>query len=241
MTYVRLLNPQDQQTTNVILFGANFDDDYPLKNLYKALNVVRPDALLLQISPDIAMKDFSIEKACAQEHNYQDMIKVDGADLLPSDEYREQIRDFLRKSGLMFKSVEKPEMEATADEGKDAREKISSDFLQNTLSTPLRLTMESIATASLWHEANGRRCDLYLADIPYQLHKNKIMNSLHLIELEESFQTIAYHKGEYDNLYNSALNTTPDLMLHHSDEFLAATINLVSKGKRNLFVVCGTG
>ena len=28
MTYVRLLDPDTQQTTNVILFGANFDDEY---------------------------------------------------------------------------------------------------------------------------------------------------------------------------------------------------------------------
>ena len=101
--------------------------------------------------------------------------------------------------------------------------------------------MESIATASLWHEANNKRCDLYLADIPYQLHKNKIMNSMHLIELEESFKEIAYGTGEYENTFNSALNTTPDLLLHHSDEFLAGIINQLSRGRKNIFVVCGTG
>ena len=59
MTYVRLVNPIDNQSTNVILFGANFDDDFPLKNLYKALNVVRPDTLLLQIRPDVAFQGFN--------------------------------------------------------------------------------------------------------------------------------------------------------------------------------------
>ena len=57
LAYVRLTSKEhDQsQTSNVILFGANFDDEYPLKNLYKALNVVRPDALLLQVTPDVAL------------------------------------------------------------------------------------------------------------------------------------------------------------------------------------------
>ena len=85
----------------MILFAANFDDEYPLKNLYKALNVVRPDALLLQISPDIAFNNFKVDEVSAANEPYHNQIKVSGSKLFPSAEYREQIQDFLRSSGIL--------------------------------------------------------------------------------------------------------------------------------------------
>ena len=47
MTYLRLKNPISEKESNVVFFGANFDEDFPIKNLYKALNVIKPDALLV--------------------------------------------------------------------------------------------------------------------------------------------------------------------------------------------------
>lgn len=44
--------------TNVIFFGANFDDNFPSKNLYKALNVAKPDLVFVQISPDYLLDNF---------------------------------------------------------------------------------------------------------------------------------------------------------------------------------------
>ena len=105
----------------------------------------------------------------------------------------------------------------------------------------MRLTMESIATASLWHNTNHKKCDLFLADIPMEIHKNRIMNSMHLVELEETFKDVAYHSSTHDSIFNSALMTAPDLLLHHSDEHIAAVINLISKDRKNIFVVCGKG
>ena len=49
VTYVRLKS-RDKETnhqTNVIFFGANFDNEFPAKNLYKALNVAKPDVVLV--------------------------------------------------------------------------------------------------------------------------------------------------------------------------------------------------
>jgi len=40
------------QFSNVILFGANYKSGYHLKNLYKALNVAKPDAIVLALRPE---------------------------------------------------------------------------------------------------------------------------------------------------------------------------------------------
>ena len=43
---------------NVIFFGANFDEDsMPVKNLYKALNVAKPDLVMVQLSPDYLLSN----------------------------------------------------------------------------------------------------------------------------------------------------------------------------------------
>lgn len=48
ISYVRLLNSQNEKDfTNVILFGANYNEYFPIKNIYKALNIIKPDALLV--------------------------------------------------------------------------------------------------------------------------------------------------------------------------------------------------
>jgi len=47
MSYYRLENP-NQTSSNVVLFGANYNADFKLKNLYKALNLIKPDAVVIQ-------------------------------------------------------------------------------------------------------------------------------------------------------------------------------------------------
>lgn len=60
VTYVRLKSKSEEasQRTNVIFFGANFDNEFPAKNLYKALNVAKPDCVLVQMSPDYLLSNF---------------------------------------------------------------------------------------------------------------------------------------------------------------------------------------
>ena len=60
VTYVKLEKKDEmtQHQTNVIFFGANFDNEFPAKNLYKALNVARPDLVMVQMSPDFLLSNF---------------------------------------------------------------------------------------------------------------------------------------------------------------------------------------
>ena len=74
---MRLLHPDqdpesrekahEHESANVICFGANYNERFPMKNLYKALNVIRPDALLVQLSPDILLSNFEIQNLREQQ------------------------------------------------------------------------------------------------------------------------------------------------------------------------------
>lgn len=79
-----------------------------------------------------------------------------------------------------------------------------------------------------------------------ELQKYNIINSLHLLELEALFEEIVYNShldSDCHNLYESALKVCPDVLLHHSDEYMAGLINKLSQdqGKKNIFVICGYG
>jgi hypothetical protein len=45
---------------NVIYFGSDYEG-IPMKNIYKALNLVRPDIVLLQMRPDLLLDNFKFD------------------------------------------------------------------------------------------------------------------------------------------------------------------------------------
>ena len=55
VTYVQIEGPN--RNANVILMGADFDK-LEVKNIYKALNLVKPDIVLLQVKPDLVLDKF---------------------------------------------------------------------------------------------------------------------------------------------------------------------------------------
>jgi hypothetical protein len=66
---------------------------------------------------------------------------------------------------------------------------------------------------------------------------------MHLLELEKLFEDICLQEIYKDSLFDCAIEVCPDLVLHHSDEYIASLINNLSieHGHRNIFVVCGYG
>ena len=58
LTYVRMRKNKLGRQTNVVFFGANFNDEFPSKNLYKALNLSKPDLVMVQLSPEYLLSDF---------------------------------------------------------------------------------------------------------------------------------------------------------------------------------------
>jgi len=56
-----------------------------------------------------------------------------------------------------------------------------------------------------------------------------MLTSNHLIELEKLFEEIAYSShSNFESMYESGLRICPDILLHHSDEYMAALINKLS-------------
>ena len=93
-------------SSNVLFFGANYDNYFPIKNLYKALNTIRPDALLLQIAPDTILDNFTIEnKRSGDEQvldaeSYVSQLRRQGYELHPSLHFKDEVEKLLKMSGL---------------------------------------------------------------------------------------------------------------------------------------------
>jgi len=146
--------------------------------------------------------------------------------------YKQKVEKLLKKSGMLIgqSQIGDPNFK---------------DYLKSDLEQSMRVSKEGLTTVGIWTEhRNEKECEVYVGDIPLSLHKYNLINDLHLVELEEIFAEIAYynHVDTNDCLYETALNRFPDLVLHHSDEYMAALINRISlQGKKNIFVLCGYG
>lgn len=67
---------------------------------------------------------------------------------------------------------------------------------------------------------------------------------MHLTEMEELFEQIANSsQSNFETMYEAGLRVCPDVLLHHSDEYMASIINKLNQtGKaQNIFVICGYG
>jgi hypothetical protein len=45
------------RAANVVFVGADYED-FEVKKLYKSLNVIKPDLVLLQVRPDLVLDQF---------------------------------------------------------------------------------------------------------------------------------------------------------------------------------------
>jgi hypothetical protein len=93
--------------------------------------------------------------------------------------------------------------------------------------------------AGLWANNHGR--EVHISDIPGALQKYNIASGMHLLEIESIFEEVSREANKFDKMSEAALEVCPDLVLHHSDEYLACMINHLSQSHRNIFVVCGRG
>lgn len=233
MSYVKLHSKaREDEFTNVVFFGANYLDSYPIKNLYKALNVFKPDALLVQMRPDLLLDNFKLESLRSgpdnvlDETRYLKQLQREGHELYPTEEYTGKVVDLLKKSGLLV-AERTPERTSPA-----VRDRIRhfADYLGPAEKPSLRLSKEAFTTCGIWQHNNAPSdCQLYLADIPLGLHKFNILTSHHLQELEGLFADIVFDaSSNFADYFEAALRVCPDVFLHHSDEYLAALVNSLS-------------
>ena len=55
----------------MIFVGADFED-FEVKNLYKSLNLIKPDLIMMQVRPDLVLDRFK---------NYEDEVLLERRDL----------------------------------------------------------------------------------------------------------------------------------------------------------------
>ena len=104
-----------------------------------------------------------------------------------------------------------------------------------------RLTPEIIATAALWSEQHGQ-VPIVMGDIPLDLFKYNLINTVPLGELEAVFEKVAFRSFMDDvSMMEAALIECPDIMLGLSDEYMASLLNRLSENHSNIVTVCGYG
>jgi len=93
----------------------------------------------------------------------------------------------------------------------------------------------------MWSEQHNQT-RIMLGDIPLELFKYNLINSVPLMELEKAFELVQYRAFADDcSPYEAALKEVPDLVLGLSDEYLASMIYKASEKYRNIMVICGYG
>jgi hypothetical protein len=64
------VSAKTQRAANVIFVGADFEN-FELKNLYKSLNLIKPDLIMMQVRPDLVLDRFK---------NYEDELVLEKRD-----------------------------------------------------------------------------------------------------------------------------------------------------------------
>lgn len=91
-----------------------------------------------------------------------------------------------------------------------------------------RITSDAITTVALWGEHHNTK--IALADIPTNLKKYNIINSNHLLEMEEILKQVTLKAYEEDiNMFDACLSEAPELILHHTDEYMASLVHNLSR------------
>ena len=102
----------------MIFFGANFDNEFPAKNLYKALNVAKPDCVLVQLSPDYLLSsfdqqpvkfDYYTDKWIFDKEKYVEQLVREGHELYPSLKSKLKMMKILKQSGIIVSPASRPE------------------------------------------------------------------------------------------------------------------------------------
>lgn len=177
MTYVRL------KDSNLIFFGANFTNEFPAKNLYKALNVAKPDSVLVQMAPNYLLSKFNMwpEKYNNEtsrwefdQEKYLRQLKRPGYELYPSLKSKIKMIKLLKQSGIIVGNKSEPD--------RDLNEEIVR--YQNYLTkknNSVRVSKKALTTVATWAEMHNS--EVVLAEVPSTLHKYNVLQDYHLLDL----------------------------------------------------------
>ncbi|CDW83262.1 UNKNOWN [Stylonychia lemnae] len=246
VTYVHIDQPESFRSSNVLFVGADFED-FTLKNIYKSLNVFKPDLVLLQLRPDDVLNQFSTDlvkvnsetnEVQLDEEKYLSQIVREGWELYPNTKLIRYIQKDLKMDGMILSKIPISQDERLYKSKLSAVKKFEDYSSQSEREN--RLNAEIIGTCALW--AEHHKAKLCLGDIPKSLLKYNTINSYPLLDFEDQYKNTTFKSFQDDiSLYQAALLECPDFLLSNTDEYMAALINKFSEQYKNIMVICGYG
>lgn len=192
-------------------------------NLYKLLNYVKPDLIILQMRPDRILTNID-NYYDKDSSTFLNKLIRDSNEIQPSLELKEKTRRSLMNKGFLVSS------------DKAMSQEITSNYKAITSNQCERLSDEALSTISIWGEQKDTK--ILLADLPEGLLIEKLSNSLSLIQIQQIFEeTFTQFPNNPDweprTSLGTAINLYPDLFVNPSDSFLAQTIDQLSKTTDN--------
>jgi hypothetical protein len=192
-------------------------------NLYKLLNYVKPDLIVLQMRPDRLLTNIDNYYNKDPSMLIKKLIR-DSSEIQPSSELKDKTKRILLNKGFLVSSE------------KTMSQEITSSYKTIVSSQCERLSNEALSTISIWGEQKDTK--ILLADLPEGILIEKLANTLSLIQIqlifEETFTQFPNNPDwEPRTSLGTAINLYPDLFVNPSDSFLAQIIDHLSKTTDN--------
>jgi hypothetical protein len=184
--------------------------------VYKLLNYVQPDLILMQMKPDKLLSNIFHLKSLDVNTLIRKPFEIQ-----PSLSYKTNSIKELKKNGIII-----------AD--RSSKNNILQEQYKE-VSINERITPEAMSMIALWGEE--KNTDILLADMPEAFLIERISNKYSLMQIRQMFQEafIQFPNNpdfEPHTPLGTAITLFPDVFIAPSDSFIAQTINNIKKHKR---------
>jgi len=206
-------------------------------NIYKMLNYIKPDMVMLQMRPDRMLTKIDKYYNKGNTELVQRLIR-DPWEIQPSLIAKKKMKNLLVKNGYAISSSKLMKEEIVKEQ----------EMYELNPNHSERLTEDAISMISLWAEQKDTK--IMIADMPELLLLEKLANTLTLLQIRNIFQEVFREfplnpDWEPRTTLGTAINLFPEIFVNHSDSFLAHSIdtysNLTEKENKKLVIFSGYG
>ena len=87
----------------------------------------------------------------------------------------------------------------------------------------MRITKKALTTVATWADMHNK--PIMLGDIPWGLKRYNLMQSNHMMNLNEMCDEAMFQSHKEDvSVHEGMLQTHPDYLLHNTDEYMATIL-----------------
>jgi len=204
-------------------------------NIYKMLNYIKPDMIMLQMRPDRILSKIDKYYHRGDKELVKKLIR-DPWEVQPSLKAKKNIKNLLLKNGFAISSNKLMNENVIQEQEQYELQPLHSE----------RLTEQAISMIALWGEQKD--IQIMISDMPELILIEKLANSLTLLQIRNIFDEVFREfplnpDWEPRTTIGTAINLFPEIFVHHSDAFLAHSINTYAEmnGKENKKLVIFAG